>query len=122
MIYKNILQRYYHLKANKDWVGLETPNRQRIEGFKTKRIAKCYPDGRLFFTIGETQKGKRNQLTTTIREIIEEEQIPVIDTPTTDGRNRQNKLYVGFSLNSCYQDHILVRIIERVNQEIVHCS
>jgi hypothetical protein len=98
MFHEQILRKYFTInKAPKGWTSLETLSGEQLPGFKTRRVAKSETGDSLYFTIGETEKGKQAGLDRTIENIIAAAGLQVLSLPSTNG-NRTDKIYKGFDL------------------------
>jgi hypothetical protein len=119
MSHEKILRTHFYINREpEDWVSLETPGRKRLPGFRTNRIAKVYEGELLYFTIGETQRGKRYGLSDTIAKIVGQNGLESIYEPATGGRPN---LYVGLDLSEC-SPVTLERILQSVERAIAVCS
>ena len=113
MFHEQTLRRYFIINdAPKGWTSLETRGGEQLPGFRTRRIAKSENGDSLYFTIGETEKGKQAGLDRTIENIIAAAGLQVLSLPSTNG-NRKDKVYKGFDLrqvNATELETILQRI------------
>jgi hypothetical protein len=117
MLHEEILQRYFTINRNpQDWIALDTLDGTQLPGFKTRRIAKSETGETLYFTIGETEKGKTAGLDRTIEGIIQTSGLEVLSLQSTDG-NRPDKVYPGFDLRVIDADQ-LDAILRRVQTNI----
>jgi len=117
MFHEQILRRYFTINDEpKGWTSLETLRGEQLPGFRTHRIAKSETGDSLYFTIGETKKGKQAGLDRIIEDIIEAAGLQVLSLPSTNG-NRKDKIYKGFDLRQVNATE-LEMILQRVQANI----
>lgn len=122
MLHESIFSTRFEINRDNDgWISFEANDGKQIPGFGTKRIAKLSGDTRFVFTIGETRKGKRNDLSRSIDEVIARHGLPVIEESTTNGTLRNQKIYKGFDLRLCTTQK-LDQILNEVSHLIAHCG
>lgn len=105
-------------KPAKTRTALQLPDEEVLSAYGTNRLAKIEEE-KLLFTIGETLHGKAANLSKQIKSIITESGLRPITEPTTNGRLREEKIYVGIDLNespSPLVDEVLPRIIKTVKE------
>ncbi len=107
-----ILREYFHFVVNVDWVALETPNQDIIPGYRTKRFGKAQ-DGCLYFTIGETKRGREIGLNDAFERIINSHGLQLKKTPASHGLEKE---YVGVDLGC--SDVELRSILDQVLREV----
>jgi hypothetical protein len=117
MFHEEILRRYFTINDEpKGWTSLDTLSGERLPGFKTHRIAKSETGDSLYFTIGETEKGRQTGLDSTIENIIETAGLQVLSLPSSNGK-RKDKIYKGFDLRQVNATE-LETILQRVQASI----
>lgn len=117
MFHEEILRRYFAINDDpKGWTSLETLSGEQLPGFRTHRIAKSETGDRLYFTIGETEKGRRAGLNRIIESIIQAAGLQVLSLPSTNG-SRKDKIYKGFDLRQVNAPE-LETILQRVQANI----
>ena len=114
---ESVLRSFFEFKANAGWVALLERGGQSLAGYQTPRIAKVQ-DGALYFTVGQTTKGRQCGLDDRLRRIVEEEGLEVREVAATHGLD---KVFVGFDLLEGGED-VLRRILTRARTAIEGCE
>lgn len=116
----DVLNRYFRQEERGGWTALFALDECMMKGFQTKRLAKMY-GADIYFTVGETQKGRRNRLTATIEEILRRQAIPMQKIDSTQGNVGSNKVYTGFNLRHCTPGQLEI-VVAAVIQAVRACS
>ncbi len=90
----NILRVYFHFVPNVGWVALSTLNQDNLPGYGTWRFGKVQ-DGFLYFTIGETKRGREIGLNDAFERIINAHGLQLKKTPASHGLEKE---FLGFDL------------------------
>jgi len=120
MQHQEILKKYFLLEPREDWVACFPQDKSLLYGFRTPRVAKIYGSD-FYLTIGETQKGRKNQLTRKIEQIIVNKGLHVLKKDSTQGNIGSDKVYTGFNLSDC-SPQTFESILTLIYQAISDCK
>ena len=98
-------------------VALLAKSGPSLSMFKTKRVGKLMPNGKLPFTIGATLAGQSCNLNGTIQAIIRAEGMEVLDRETTSGSRGYEAQYPSVQITGLSDDAI-GRIVHRIEGAI----